>query len=432
MRPKISSVPMLLMAWMFIVGAKGNSQSINDKSRYDFGTQSCVVAPQGTCQDGFVGKCNSCGGAPRVEESDLYFKGVEWAQNSSGGKNRRCYRESLRHSPAWISSAMWVDSSSQIMVVDPQKHEVILYSIKGLQVNPPFAVDGKKVKSGAKGRNEYILKLLNSRAVVLDEGLGVADADGNFQKDKAGRTNSLGSLYDWAVANDRIFGFGAIKISGQYQSGFLGGNIGGVPLSVDGMQLLEPFDYLDYYLLGYQYVAVNESEAFFLKMGDFADLYRVPLGGGKLESIKQLIPADFSHVPKIKTQDAGPAEAKKLYEEIEGYKIPAGIYGYGKMLYFLARSPEGKGTAWWLYQIDSAKKVVSPGLRLPTHASNLTLVPSPDFWFIFEKSGIKDDNSQDINDILAVPAQWIVDPASSPLKRKSNNVECGSFGGDKS
>src|SRR6185503_19323844 len=43
----------------------------------------------------------------------------------------QCYRAPLSEEPFWISSAEWIDSRSQIALVDPLKNKVLLYSRRG-------------------------------------------------------------------------------------------------------------------------------------------------------------------------------------------------------------------------------------------------------------------------------------------------------------
>jgi hypothetical protein len=430
MKGKIQLAAILLMCG--IATALKSQDDPIDPKRYDFATQSCVIAPRGTCQEFLVKRCPDCGEVRQetITETSINIPQVSAASQSAPENVLNCYRENLRVSPTWINTATWVDRLAKIMVVDTLKNDIILYSIKGITSEFPSrnAINIKSVEGTVKNDSDYILKLVGTKIVLLDGELKVIDRDVNFQIDKDGKKNGLGSLYDWVVAPQEVFAFGTVR-SGppdnhQYESGFIQAGISKKPFAINNARLSIPFDYIDYYLVGHKYVAANDNYAFFLKMGSLAELYRVPIAGGSPEKMNLSFPGEFSRVPKLKTEVAGPADAKRLYEEIETYSIPVGIYGYQKKLYLLTRSPEGKGTAWWLYPIDPSTNKIFTRLRLPSTANHLTLVPSPDYWFIFEKGSVRDDRSQAINTLLAVPTQWIVGTSSPHLRSSSGAPQC--------
>jgi hypothetical protein len=125
---------------------------------------------------------------------------------------------------------------------------------------------------------------------------------------------------------------------------------------------------------------------------------------------------------------AGPRDASALFKEIEGLTIPVGLYGQGNMLYLLTRKPDSQGaTSWSLFQIDPQKDQVIGELRLPTKANHLTVVPSPEAWFLFEKGPVESPGAQNISSLLSIPASWINVPAGSPLNAANPKVnECRS------
>ena len=90
------------------------------------------------------------------------------------------------------------------------------------------------------------------------------------------------------------------------------------------------------------------------------------------------------------------------------------------------RQPEqtGEGTEWLVYQIDPNKSEPMGFVRLPTHASHLSVVVDRDFWYLFEKGPVGAGGEQKIDKVLMVPTQWITSPAASRLNISADDVKC--------
>lgn len=399
-------------------------------SRWHFGIKACVEAPNGECGDAFQ-VCKSCDqpAKPEILRTNVTFEALAQAGFSSKGKANSCYRKELSLSPSWISTAIWVDQRSEIMVVDPNRNQVLLYAVTGQGTKLPAELGKQAVESNVKASESYIIKMVGPSGMVFDGNLAITEPDVNLQKSRSGKSNGLGSLFDWVVSGSRLFAFGSVKgEAGPPKSGFIDAEIGMKPLVIEDVQLRVPFDYLDYYLLGHAYVASVSNRGFFLKMDSTARIFRFPKGSNESELLN-VMPSELTKVPRIKNPALGPEDTKNLFKEITTYQIPVGIYGFQGMLYLLGRSPSDRKTTWWLYQIDPEREKVVARLRLPVFSEHVTLVPSPSFWFIFEKGEVKEDSTQDIKSLVAIPTNWIVDASSSPLRGHAVCVSSGRYEG---
>jgi len=315
------------------------------------------------------------------------------------------------------------------MVVDPISDRVLLYSTNGLPLGAlsKELTNNEMVDGSDKASSSYILKLSGPKALILNERLTRINSNLDLGRSGDG-TGGFGALYNWATASDQLFAVGTFhssesleNSSSNYQLGFLRGRLKRGSVHVEKVELVKPFDFSPYYMLGHRYVTVNDDAAFFLSMKGSAELYTMSLSSEQgLRKLKPTaLPSEYSQVPSLPAA-AGPSDASLIFRAIESNSLLVGIYGYGHMLYLLARSPSGNQTTWWLYQIDPQQDKIMGRLLLPTAAHHITIVPSPTSWFIFEKGPVVAAGLQKIESLITVPTDWIVNVTSSPLRERNN------------
>jgi hypothetical protein len=137
-------------------------------------------------------------------------------------------------------------------------------------------------------------------------------------------------------------------------------------------------------------------------------------------------PTDYQQAPKLMSPMDGPRDAAQLFKEIEGLTIPVGLYGKKSMLYLLTRRPAGNGkTVWSIFQIDPKEDRVTGEVILPTQAHHVSIVPSPQAWYVIERGEVRDMGTQEISTMLEIPVSWITSPKTSPLNAQRTRVkEC--------
>lgn len=346
-----------------------------------------------------VGAVNS---APAVATS-----GVRARELGAVGANS-CYRTNLEGSPSWISSAVWIDRLSEILVIDPLRNKVLLYGQDGTlrkfpdprlaEVQFPSVVK----KSGAG----FLLQSVGNSFLSIDQNLNIRTERKLLGENKGGR-EAIGSLYDWTIASNDLVAYGSLRnpdTSIRMQFGFLR-----APLSSPSdVEMLQPFDNGDYYVLGHTYVTSIGSRAYFVRMTSRPTIFEASRSPNNLREL-EAFPPDYQQAPLIRSDMSGPASAKALFAEIEKLTIPVGLYNHENMLYLLTRRWTGERTEWRLFKIDPQAREPLGSVILPTSANawHLTVLPTAQRFFIFEKEHVGDYGQQKIPTILALPSTWI-------------------------
>ena len=312
----------------------------------------------------------------------------------------------LQGNLGWISSATWVPSLSSVVVVNSFSSEVRAYSPDGsyfvpenIELGSPEPVIGSIGKAG----DGFLLRSLGDKFFRLRDTLAVRDAK-DFSAFNLKTTTGIGSIYQWSAGSTQVFAFGSlVKEGGGFDLGFFSTPIENPAAA----RMVKPFERGDYYTLGNPYTVSLGADFFFLLMGKEVHLYRQ----GKEGLPRDLgpLPKDFRSAPDFKTPMSGPSSAKARFEEIETLSIPAGIYSQGGELYLLARNPgRDNKTQWNLHRLDTNTGRVTGSVRLPTSSSHVTLVPSPDAWYVFERGRIIGPNQrQAITRMLSINAAAI-------------------------
>ena len=349
-----------------------------------------------------------------------------------------CERKALEESPQWISSLEYNPTTSEIWVADPKRKELIAFSTKSGDATP-VNVGDIRATSVTKIEDGFLVMYRDDAAILAADKKPVGKL--NARQTKTGETTGLGSLYsNWITRGSRFLGYGSVSgvnLASQeynpnrgFQLGFVTGRVSAGLGQFRDIELLEATEENEFYLLGFPYFAENKKGLFYIRMvGDRAAIYQVKQVRG-ISRPQQLsaFPEYFRKIPEFKTQDQGPLSTRPLFAEIEKSKMVVGLFGQDSMLYVLAReqNPEDGTTQWLLFQIDPDKPEPLGEVRLPTKAAHLTLVPGPDYWYIFERGEVRGWGDQDIKHLLRVPTAWIASPSNSPLS-PGGVVPCGEW-----
>jgi len=240
-------------------------------------------------------------------------------------------------------------------------------------------------------------------------------------------------LYNWVVAGDYVFAYGAINRSRRnisndsdtFEFGFFTfqlhapGNTFARTMKGDIVETSEKFDY---YLLGLPYVAAMRQQVYYLDMGaGFPALFVYDMQKRGRPQYLNGLPGDDVSLPVIDLGRQRFAVFNTI--EAEGQSMPYGLYADANdgPLYLLRRlaSDQAQWTMTKLRPDLDGGTVENVGtVRLETHAdvSHVTVHFSKDSVLVFEKSAVRDDGTQDVRGMRVLPKTWVTEPADSPLQ----------------
>ena len=320
--------------------------------------------------------------------------------------------------PFWISSAAFVAARDRIAVVDPLRNNLLLVSPKGERTE---AYDQQLVQPEDQmvptiidqTNDGFLLSMVDQRLYMLDSNLKPKGNAQNLIKASTGPHGTIVTNYDSVYSRDELLSFGAVReCSGKFQFGFFR-----VPLKAPtNFEFLKAVSggYLDYYLRGHRYLVGLENGAEYgLIMSPNPVIVQFPAKGAARPLA--VIPDRYRHVPPLKVKPTGPKSEEAMYKELESLTIPVGLYADGgqggrdAFLYLLTREPKGNGeTLWNLIQIDPRRgRAVGGPFPLPTTAQHLTIVTSPENWYVFEKGSVEPTGKQPIDSLLVIPSSLI-------------------------
>jgi hypothetical protein len=340
-----------------------------------------------------------------------------------------CYRVNLRERPAWISSAVFLESSSKLLVVDPFQNKLFTYGPENGEARRLEDVELKRSSpfyptSIAKlPQGDFLLELSDGEMVRLD-GEFRAREDQSPVREKSAIGLRVGSFYQWKVLGDSIIAYGSlIKGSGDslmVEFAFFRVPVNGAELATP--EILKISKDSSYFLLGNSYIATTDDAAYFVTMDeDKPAIYRVRTKGQGIEKLAAF-PPEFQLRPGFHTKMTGPKSAADHFAELSTFSVASGLFAQDGMLYLLARKPGLKDqTAWYLYEINPTEKGKLLGsMRLPTSAEHLTVVPSKDHWFLLERGHVQALQRQEIARMDVIDSSAVATltplPSSCPSK----------------
>lgn len=346
-----------------------------------------------------------------------------------------CTREALSKPPHWISTLE--RSSDEILLTDPKSSELLAFNVNSGTMNKVSVPAGIPPSSITKIEGGFLIKDRDN-GVILGSGAKAGSAL-SLGTTKGGGRTGLSSLYsNWVTRGSTFIGFGSVAraelANSQYDAsrgfelGFVKGRVSAALGQFQEVELLEATEDNDLYLLGFPYFAANDDGLFFVRMvGDRAALMRVREGTTPALEELSAFPEDFRTVPKL-GPNLGPSTTAPRFAQIEKQTMIVGLFGQGKFLYLLAREPDaGQGQQWFLFQINPAEPKPRGRVRLPTTANHLSVAVGPDYWYLFERGGVRGWGDQDIKTVVRVPTAWITVPTTSPLRPEASQVRCTSL-----
>jgi hypothetical protein len=340
--------------------------------------------------------------------------------------------------PQWISTVELNTQTKELLIVDPKGHELLTFDVQDGKMakvplsNPPESVN--KIQGGFLIRSGDDATVFGAaKRLANNKGLGarVIKGDGS---------SHLATLYaNWVTKDSTFIGFGALdqaNLAASYdpsrgfELGFLRGKINAASGQFSDIELLDPTEDNDWYLIGFPYFAATSDGLFYIRMtGHAASLVRVKTAGHGKDALQLLslpIPGRFLEVPHLKTRNTGPSSTEARFKEIEQSRMISGLFGQGNMLYVLAREPNSTGgTQWLLFQVDPDKGKLLGEVRLPTTSPHLVVVPGLDYWYLIERGTVRGWGLQVNDTVVRVPVDWITNPITSRLNASSfQDVSC--------
>jgi hypothetical protein len=325
-----------------------------------------------------------------------------------------CYRVELKEKPLWISGATWLEDTAELLVVDPAQNKLLAYNPHGEVRTLPCpqieGVDEQPTAISLVDKSGFLLEVADGTLVRLGKDMSVRGGrTALIQKNQNGY--HVGSLYQWKLAGNSIVAYGALLRGDQMERGFFRVPLGSLTRAPE---MLTPLPDSDFYLIGNSYIATVGNVAYYLAMGKNPALYKVS-PGQKPRKLAVEFPEEIRTRPDFQTHMTGPKSAAKHFAELETFTVASGLYSHGKMLYLLARKPDGAGgTSWFFYKIDLDRKLFSPGIKLPTSANFLTVVPSEKAFYLIERGPVEGIQRQVIASMVAIESAAIASLASLP------------------
>lgn len=333
----------------------------------------------------------------------LVFLGL--AVVASIGFASDCLTIPLQNQPGWISSAAWVPSRNFVAAVAPFSNKLLSIALDGTVSEPDLKLGSREIFFGSIARfsDGFLVRATGDKFVKMS-GLLEYQSISNFSALDLESNKGIGSIYQWSVGSNELFGFGSlVKPGDDFDLGFFRTPIQS-PLSA---RMAMKFAEADYYRLGYPFTAGNEDQFFFLTMGDTIHLYRSS-EKGEPQELKLPLPDAFKKAPAFQTKLTGPSSAVARFKELESLSIPAGIYFFDSQLYILTRNPMGKLTSWTLYKLDPQTGDLKGSMRLPTTINHLTVVTSPGRWLLLERGPVSGPAQyQEVPSILSIDSNAI-------------------------
>jgi hypothetical protein len=324
----------------------------------------------------------------------------------------------LTRRPLSISSAVWIADRQQIAAVDTLRNQVLLVSTSGkVEVFPsPAQSLPAEIIEIPKG---FLLKRLAGPPQVLDRTFRPAQ---KVSSPESFRPAGLSQVYAWTAAGRDLVGLGRLQRSARQRHGETSAGVFRINGSPGGrLEALGPPVASTSYVLGNRYFASLGDWAYWVLMDAKPRIYEA--APGKAARALRAFPAEYQKTPKLPARLAGPSQASTLLREVERLALPVGLYGQGTRLYLLVRKPGVAGrTIWSIFPIDPRTDQIAGELRLPTSAPQLTVVPTPRAWYLFEKGTVETTGAQIISSLLSIPSPWLDSPDTSPLRARRLRV----------
>jgi hypothetical protein len=392
-----------------------------DNHTYDANGVRCVVG-NGGCDfqieaaSGEFGRYNFAKNSYDYSKESIHKAIVSSAE---GGLPQACYRVNLAVRPLWVSSATWADDLKEIILIDPLEAKFLAYDNSGNigRIPESLARIGLQLRPASissDGNSGFLLEGEEGELERLDKNLQPLN-NGAVLRYKSADGKRVGSLFQWKVAGDFLLAYGSIldRDSQSSANGFFQVSLSdsmSAPLS-----MVKSLEDSSFYLLGNSYIATDKGAGYFVAMDQRPVIYRIAPAKGSVPQRLDIVPNEYKSGPKFKTLMRGAHSAAQHFAELETFSVISGLYAEKGMLYLLARKPNANGmTVWELFKIDPKKPMIVGHAILPTSADFLTVIPSPDAWYLLERGPVGDMQRQEIKTMLVVSSSVMELPSSMP------------------
>lgn len=353
------------------------------------------------------------------------------AQGAAGGD---CEAVNLERTLSSLNTAVAVQGN-RVIVTDPSAQQVVVFSQDGSvdevstrRLSSAFEDAGQHIIAGLKLGHQYLqfwqdptnnaqgfmAQQFNDDFSRFNESAFSAGAFNKAESIDSFRLLSFFSGGATATTANKLFVYGVATTPGSdssvqsYLRGFyvheMTGGRGGSSLTELVYSHKESFNF---FRIGYPYITSIGPVAYFLTLDVFPTLMRYDTATDTGPDYVTGFSGENERLPVFEPALRGAAE---VFEEVEGFDIPAGLYSRDKVLYGLFRQPDGQGgTRWTLSQMNVGPYEVEEVRRfdLPSSAAHLTLAMSSDAVYVFEKSKVRQDGRQDVSKMLVIPASQL-------------------------
>jgi hypothetical protein len=336
----------------------------------------------------------------------------------SSQAQEKCYRVDLKPPrPLWITSAAFAEALEKIAVVDPLRNNILLINPETGSVEPyngkRLVEPGEEMLPAILNREDkgFVLTMVDQRLYRLDQNLKKVGTTENL-KNSSGPRGSIASTYDSVYSGGDFLSIGAVKVAPRkFQYGFFR-----FPSRVPSEVTFLKDQGFDYYLLGHKYLTGLGKDFYAILMTPSEKPEIIQFSEDGTQRTLDVIPPPYNEkIVLLKTENDGPISEVSTFQEIEKLTIPVGLYGQAQdgrnegLLYLLTREPAGTRTKWNLFQIDPKGSLKTKRLTLPTtaNANHLTIVPTNNQWYIFEKGPVLPFGQQQIESLLVIQTSAI-------------------------
>lgn len=295
---------------------------------------------------------------------------------------------------------------SKILAVDSALNRLTLYGSDGKgKILTDKLLPGLLAMSG----DRILLKLVGMNAQSFDAKTLEDFRPHAILKEIKTPLGPLVAVYQWLGVDHSLLATGLVvndKLPKGFQAGLF--RFSAVEENSKTAEPVKEIEAWDFLVLGYQYLtSTGGSTSYFLDMdGGSAHLFEIPLGGAARE-LTNALPPEAVKVPAVNATLNGPKDAPPLFEFLARQQMATGIYGGPDgNIYVLVRIPAAGGiNDWWLFRVSvKGEGAVLGKAHLPSHAQHLSIVVSPDTFYLVERGAVNPYGGQDIERMIAVPA----------------------------
>lgn len=330
-----------------------------------------------------------------------------------------CSRVEFEGTSVWWTSVSWLQQQQAIAVVDGAIGSIRVLASDGserLTAGPAQFGDRKAVllQPLAVG---FLARFGGSRLSFLEPSFSL---NGDLDL-KAG---GVGSVFEFAATEKTIVFYGQAeyrgeaglrKVMGFHAADLPAARAGG---AVRNLRLLKEETNQVFFTLSLRHIATDGETFYFLTRGDTPSLYR----------FDEKEPTKLVEVPvglrgQLTGQNSGPPSSVRLFGELEGLSVAAGVVVDEGRPFLLIRQPEGRSTRWQVLSAETRGLGPGRALTLPSTAPHVQVVVDGDKWLLIETDHVTEWGKQALLGLVQLPAKWLRS-GGSPLASPDRGPVC--------